>query len=145
VAFVSGKACSVRFGEPDVHGNIFAVVGMGAWKMTGVATDLLESTAFLNTTKKFMSGLLDYGEVTFEGLYDPADTTGQVPLISANLSGTTLTTVRLYVDSTSYWAPNLTADSASGLLIRSFAIEVEKSGLAKISFTGKATGPWTLV
>lgn len=138
MAFKAGKACAVKLGTATV-------VGMGTWRMPGVNTDLIETTSFGDSAKKFITGLLDYGDVSFEGLYDPADSTGQAALIAANLSGTTLTTVRLYVDNTSYWAPNLTADSASGMLVQSFSIEAEKSGAMRISFSGRATGPWALV
>lgn len=138
MAFKAGKACAVKLGT-----NL--VKGMGAWRMPGISTDLIETTSFGDTAKKFIAGLLDYGDVSFDGLYDPADTTGQGALISANLTGSTLTDIRLYVDNTSYWAPNLTADSSSGMLVQSFAVESEKSGAIRISFSGKATGPWALV
>lgn len=122
------------------------VVGMGNWKLTGITVDLLESTAFGDTAKQYMTGLLDYGSVSFGGLYDPADTTGQTMLMSALSANSKIgNSIRLYVNAASYWTPNITAVSASGMLVQSVTIGADKSGLATIEFTGKCTGPWTLV
>lgn len=121
------------------------VVGMGVWKMSGITVDQLDATAFGDTAKEFLTGLMDYGNIEFSGLYDPADTTGQTALINALSGNTKVTNIRLYVDNTSYWMPDITADAASGMYVTNFSISADKSGLAQISFTGKATGPWALV
>ena len=121
------------------------VVGMGNWKLSGIEVDLLESTAFGDTAKQFMTGLLDYGSVTFGGLYDPADTTGQNILISAQLNNSKVANIRLYVDNTSYWTPNVTVVSAAGMLVQSVSVGMDKSGLGTIDFSSKCTGPWVLV
>ena len=138
MAFKAGHLCKVTLGEGTVS-------GMGNWKLSGVAVDMMESTAFGDTAKQFISGLLDYGTVTFSGLYDPADTTGQAVLISDNINNVKNTNIMLYVDSTSYWTPDTTTVTDAGLYMQSFNISVDKSGLAQIDFTGKCTGPWALV
>jgi hypothetical protein len=111
--------------------------------------DLLDSTSFGDTAKQFMTGMLDYGNVNFGGLYDAADTTGQAMLISANINNSKINNIRLYVDNTSYWTPNKTVASggltASGMYVQSISIGMDKSGLGTIKFTGKCTGPWALV
>jgi len=121
------------------------VVGQGNWKLDGITTDLLETTAFGDTAKSFMTGLLDYGTVSFGGLYDKTDSTGQDILISANKNSSKIGNIRLYVDSVSYWTPNVTAVSASGMYVTSVSIGTDKSGLATVEFQGKCTGPWLLV
>lgn len=138
MAFKAGQNAKVTLGTATV-------VGMGNWKLNGITVDLLESTAFGDTAKQFMSGLVDYGTVSFGGLYDPADTTGQNILVSAMLNNSKVTNVRLYVDNTSYWTPNITAVSAAGMLVQSVPIGMDKSGLGTIEFSGKCTGPWVLV
>ena len=138
MAFLAGNNAKVTLGSDTV-------VGMGMWEMPGINVDLLESTAFGDTAKQYMTGLLDYGDVTFSGLYDPADSTGQDILISANINNSKINNVRLYVDNTSYWTPNVTEVSAAGLILNSVSISMDKSGLATIKFSGKATGPWVLV
>lgn len=121
------------------------VLGMGTWKLDGITTDMLDCTSFGDTAKKYITGMLDYGTLSFSGFYDKADTTGQTALITANASNTKLTTVKLYVDSVSYWVANITADSDAGCYITSASIGTDKSGLATIDFQAKLTGPWTLV
>ena len=138
MAFKAGNNAKVTLGANTV-------VGMGTWELPGITVDLLESTAFGDTAKQYMTGLLDYGDVNFGGLYDPADTTGQDILLSANKNNSKIANIRLYVDNTSYWTPNVTADSDAGMLVQSTAISMDKSGLATIKFSGKATGAWVLV
>lgn len=138
MAFKAGNNCKVTLGANTV-------VGMGTWELPGITTDLLESTAFGDTAKQYMTGLLDYGDVNFEGLYDPADVTGQDILLSANLNNSKIANIRLYVDNTSYWTPNVTEVSAAGMLVQSVAIGSNKSELMTIKFGGKCTGPWVLV
>jgi len=141
MGFIRGSGAAVKLGANTV-------VGMGTWELPGISVDLLDSTAFGDTAKQYMTGMLDYGNVNFGGLYDPADTTGQNVLISANLNNSVIGNIRLYVDNTSYWTPNKTVASgglsASGMLVQSTAIGMDKSGLGTIKFTGKCTGPWVL-
>lgn len=137
MAFLRGSNAKVTLGAATV-------IGMGTWELPGISVDLLDSTSFGDTAKQYLTGMLDYGNVNFGGLYDPADTTGQNTLLSANLNNSKIANIRLYVDNTSYWTPNVTAVSASGMLVQTTAIGMDKSGLATIKFTGKCTGPWVL-
>ncbi len=138
--------CAFKAGNhAKVTVNAITVVGMGNWKLNGITVDLLESTSFGDTAKQFLTGLIDYGTVTFGGLYDPGDTTGQSVLLSAQLNNSKIASLALYVDNTSYWTPNVTAVSAAGVLVQTVVIGVDKGGLATIEFTGKCTGPWVLV
>jgi hypothetical protein len=121
------------------------VLGMGNWKLNGVTVDLLESTAFGDTAKQFVTGLLDYGSVTFGGLYDVADSTGQTLLASACNNNSKISVIRLYVNNTSYWCPDTTTLATAGVLIQSYSIGFDKSGLGTIEFSAKATGPMKLV
>lgn len=138
MAFKAGNNAKVTLGAATV-------VGMGNWQLSGITVDLLETTSFGDTAKQFITGLLDYGAANFGGLYDPGDTTGQQMLVSANINNSKIGNIRLYVDNTSYWTPNVTVVSAAGLLMQSVAIGQDKSGLATIEFSGKCTGPWVLV
>lgn len=138
MAYKSGHSAKVTLGSNTV-------VGMGNWKLNGISVDLLESTAFGDSAKQYMTGLVDYGTVSFGGLYDPADTTGQNILLSALLNNSKIGNVRLYVDNTSYWTPNVTAVSAAGMIMQSVPIGMDKSGLGTIEFSAQCTGPWVLV
>ncbi len=138
MAFKPGNNAKVTLGAATV-------VGMTNWSMDGISVDLLDKSAFGDIAKKYMTGLLDYGTISFNGHYDPADTTGQTILQSANMNNSKITNIRLYVDATSYWCPNITADSDAGLLIQTFKIGMAHNGLGTIDFSGKASGPWVLV
>lgn len=141
MAFKAGNKAKCTLGASTI-------VGMGNWKLDGISVDLLETTSFGDTAKQFITGLLDYGNVTFGGLYDPSDTTGQQVLVSANINNSQVGNIRLYIDSANYWTPNKTVASgglsAAGMYVQSVAIGIDKSGLGTIDFSGKATGPWCL-
>ena len=117
------------------------VLGMGNWKMSGITVDLLESTAFGDTAKQFITGLIDYGTVTFGGVYDVSNAGGQSTLISAMLNNSKIPNLHLFINSVSSWVPNVTGLSAAGVLITSVSIGQDKSGLGTIEFAGKYTGP----
>ena len=142
MAFKAGNLAKVTLGAT-------VIAGMANWKLSGVTVDLLESTAFGDTAKQFMTGLLDYGTVTFSGLYDPADTVGQGILISALMNNSKISVIRFYVDAASYWCPNTSFGSGgisgAGILVQSVSIGQDKSGLASIDVSAKASGPFWLV
>jgi len=146
----SGKDCKVTIGSATV-------VGMGAWSITGITSEQIDSSAFGTTWKTFEWGMKDGGTVSFNGFADPGDTTGQEELIQAQIEATDLTTVRFYIDSTSYYTCNATTGYLSPstttgndtpisvLNITSHDISADKGGLVAISFTGKASGPLVLI
>ncbi len=79
------------------------------------------------------------------GMYDPADTTGQKVLIDAKLAATKITTLRLYIDSTSYWTIDLSEDSSDGCYIQSVDIEHDKAGVAQVTINVLGYGKISLV
>lgn len=133
------------------------VVGMGSWKLEGIVADEFESTAFQDNWKQYMHGAKDGGTLTFAGLYDPADTTGQQAIMNANLENTDLTDLRFYVDDTSYFVPCQTtgyfspttttgADTLPGYVnIVGYNVEADKGGLMAIDFSAKVSGAMVLV
>jgi hypothetical protein len=134
---IKGKFCKVCLGT-------FQIAGLGSWEMTGVTTDLLESTEFGDDWKQFEMGLKDGGEITFSGLYDRTDSTGQEDVIDANLNDTQVTDFRCYVDTTSYWVPATTSPT-SYVLITQWRISADKSGLVQFSGTAKISGKMHIV
>jgi len=145
-----GKDCSVKLATNSI-------VLMGTWSLSGVNTDQLETTAFGNEWKTYEFGLKDGGTVSFSGLYDATDTTGQHELMEANVEATDLTDIRLYINTTSYFVPNQTdgyfsptvttgaSTEESHVNITSLNINSDKSGLVNIDFTGKVSGVMVLV
>jgi len=150
MAYKPAHKCTVKLGANNI-------VGMGTYSLSGIASDQLESTSFGDEWKTYEFGLKDGGTVSFNGHYDPADSTGQQALISANVEATDLTTLRFYVDDTSYFeacqttgylSPTTTTGASteeSLLNITSIDIGADKSGLMTISFQAKVSGALVLV
>jgi len=117
----------------------YNIAGMGTWSMDGVSRETIEDTAFGDTVKKYVFGFMDGGSLSFDGNYDPEDSTGQAILNSACKNASVLGSgsIRLYIDNTSYW----TVESGGELLVtKANAITMDKNGLGKISFTAKVSG-----
>lgn len=138
MAAKKGKDCQVTDGANKI-------LGMGTWTIGGITSDQLDDTEFGDDWKTYLLGLKDGGEVSFSGYYDPADTTGQDVLRTANANETEMTDIRFYVDNTSYWRPNSTGTPLSHILVTSWDINVDKSGLVQCSFTGKVSGKMDFV
>lgn len=145
-----GKDCAVKLGTNSV-------VGMGTWTLDGIVVDEHDASSFEDTWKQYEYGMKDGGTLSFNGHYDPADTTGQQALQQANLYNSSLTTIRFYVDSTSYYepcqstgyfSPTLTTGAptqVSNVRITAYNVSADKSGLMQISFTAKVSGVMVLV
>ena len=132
MASKSGFAAKVTMGT-------YTIAGMGSWSMDGVSRETIEDTAFGDTVKKYVFGIMDGGTLSFEGNYDPSDSTGQTVLDSACKNASLLGSgsIRLYIDNTSYWT---VASNGQLLVTKANAISMEKNGLGKISFSAKVSG-----
>ena len=62
-----------------------SVVGIGTWSLDGIQVEEFDASAFGDTWKKFEYGMKDGGSISFNGHYEPTDTTGQQALQQANL------------------------------------------------------------
>jgi hypothetical protein len=113
---------------------------------------MIDYTAFGDTVSKYKPGMLDPGELTFEGFYDASDSTGQAKFITALSSGGSIANttfvsgrvskLRLYAnDDTTfdgYGAWSCTGSSGE-LYITSFESETNKDGIASVRFTAKVS------
>jgi len=145
-----GKDCAVKI-------STNAVTYMGTWSLSGTSVDQLDTSAFGDTWKQYSFGLKDGGQISFAGFYDPADTTGQNAFRFANCQNSALTTIRLYVNSVSYYEPcqttsyfsptitNVASTVLSSVYITSFDISADKSGMVNVSFTAKVSGVMVLI
>jgi len=133
------------------------VVGIGNWSIDGITTDQVDASALGDNWMSYKFGMKDGGTITFAGLADPADTTGQEALEIANIENTELTTLRLYVDDTSYYEPCQTTGyfspasttgndtTVSYVNVTGYNISADKSGMVNISFNCKVSGMMVLV
>ena len=95
---LTGKDCAVKLGTATV-------VGIGNWSIDGQSRQEIESTAFGDEYATYELGVIESGTISFSGNYDPDDTTGQEAIIAAWDAASELTTIRLYIDNTSYFEP----------------------------------------
>jgi len=150
MAFKKGKYCEVQLGTAKIS-------GMGTWTLNGVSLAQLDETEFGDNWMHFSFGLGDGGTLSFNGIYDPDDSTGVESLQQKNMNGTNITDIKMFIDSTSYYEPCQTTgyfspNSTSGndsepshVNVTSWDINVDKAGLAQISFQAKVSGCMVLV
>lgn len=150
---IVGKNCKVTLGANTV-------LGIGTWNMDGVTSDSYPNDELGDLWKTYQFGQKDGGTITFNGLYKLGDSTGQVALRKAQAADppTNITTIRLYVNNTSYYEPCQTtgywasgADSTGYGTVLSYVnitacpIGVDKAGLGTASFTAKISGVMVMV
>ena len=131
-----GRYASVKLGS-----NL--VANLTNWSID-INMDDIDVTAFGSVWGKSMPGFQRWTG-TAEGYYDPADTNGQAVLQDDALSATKITDIRFYIDSTSYWTPDVTNDSDAGCYINTVSIRHDKAGVAAVTFNILGYGPLTLV
>jgi hypothetical protein len=132
MATKSGRIASVRLGTVKI-------AGQGTWTLSGFSREVIEEDSWDLDVKNKHFGIGDAGEVSFSGLYDALDATGQDSLNSACMNSSLLTgfALRFYVDSTSFW----TATTGGSILItKVMSITMEKSGMGTCDFTGVING-----
>ena len=132
MATKSGRIASVRVGT-------FKVAGQGTWSYGGFTREIIEEDSWDLDIKKKHFGVGDAGELTFSGLYDIADTTGQDLLNSACLNSSAFThnDLRFYVDNTSYWTVDTGYDIKTS---KCHSITMEKSAMGTVDFTAVPSG-----
>jgi len=135
----SGHKCKVTLGATQI-------LGIGTWSWSGFSKELLEDVEFGDSYDDYVAGLMRCGTIAFSGKYKKDDTTGQDYLRSCLLNDLTLTSLRLYADSVSYFTPNSTTAVGGGLpaetpvghvKVTSIDTTFDKGALGEISFTAQ--------
>lgn len=131
-----GRYASIKLGNALVQ-------NLGKWTLD-IKMDEIDTSVFGSVWGKKIPGMQAWTGA-IEGFYDPADTTGQLALHNAALAATKLTDLRYYIDSTSYWTPDVTGESAAGAYISSINVAHDKAGVASITMNVIGYGKITLV
>ena len=127
---------SGRIAKVEYNGN--TVAGQGTWTLSGFTREVIEEDSWDLDIKKKHFSVGDAGTITFSGLYDALDATGQDLLNSACLNSSAFSgglsnasTLNFYVDNTSYW----TVDTGGKILItKCESITLEKSSMGVVDF-----------
>ena len=133
------------------------VLGIGVWSMDGMTIAELDNTEFGDKSTKYVLGIQDGGTITFAGNHKPGDTTGQDKLLEYWDARSQITSMRFYIDETSYYEPcqttsylhpawTSTANTVlSSVLMTAAPINYDKGALGQIGFTVRVNGNMVLV
>ncbi|MGB9613901.1 MAG: phage tail tube protein [Fervidobacterium sp.] len=119
--------------KPEGATTATKVLEISKWSLD-ISTDEIETTSFdSDGWKEFLTGLGEWSG-SFEGNFNPSDTTGQVALLNAILNKT-LSEVELHVNDTVKF---------SGKVKLSTSIETPVDDKVSVSFDFKGTGKLTV-
>lgn len=136
MATYNGRNASVKKGT-------YTVAEFVSWSLK-LGNDEIDTSAFGSTWKKTDVGQRGWS-LSVEGHYDPSDTDGQKALETAWANGSLVNDVKLYVDNTSYWVPDVTTDASAGGRVTDYECSMENKGVGKMSMTLSGSGPITFV
>jgi hypothetical protein len=129
---------SGRIARVDVNGN--KITGQGTWTLSGFTREIIEEDSWDVDIKKKYFSVGNAGTLTFSGLHDPDDATGQDLLDEACNDSSTWDEAdgfRLYVDNTSYWGLHA---GATILITKVQSITMEKSSMGTVDFEAHIEG-----
>lgn len=141
---IEGKNCKV-----EIDG--VAIAGMGTWKYTPGQAAEIDDTEFGDTSEKILLGIRKRGSISFDGIAKLSNAE-QEKLKRASINGTNITSIALRMASsramvpcvtTGYHSPLSTTGNATQpgwVNITGFDISSDKSGSAKVSFSGVVSG-----
>lgn len=116
------------------------VAEMTDWSIE-VTADIIREDVFGDTwAKKHGLAATDW-TATVNGLVDLTDSNGQVALENAVISGTKMSTLRFYVDSTNYYTSDTDSDANAGAYITSYSPGTAQGDVARVSISIEGTGP----
>lgn len=116
------------------------IAEMASWDLE-ISADAITEAVFGNTWTE-TQGLATTGwTATVTGLYDITDTAGQTVMRNATISGTKITTIRFYVDSSNYYTPDTSSDADAGCYITSHAPAIAQGDVARVTYSVTGTGP----
>jgi len=132
----NGRNASVKKGT-------YTVAEIASWSLD-LSNDEIDTTSMGSTWKKSDVGMRGWS-LSVEGHYDPSDGDGQGAIETAWANGSLINDIKLYVDNTSYWVPDVTTDSDAGGRVTAYAVSQAHDTVAGISFTLSGSGPITFV
>lgn len=136
MATKNGRNSSVKYGT-------YTVAEMASWDLD-LSNAEIDTTVFGSTWGKSDVGMRKW-TLTVAGFYDPTDANGQNAMEDKWADGTLVSTIKCYVDNTSYWVPDTTTDSQAGGRVTTYRIGATKDGVASVNFTLSGSGPITFV
>ena len=133
------------------------ILGIGNWSIDGMSIAELDDTEFGDESTKYVLGIQDGGTITFAGNHKPGDTTGQDAILEYFDQRTQITSMRFYIDETSYYTPcattgylhpafTSTANTVvSNVIMTAAPVNYDKGALGAVSFTVRVNGNMVLI
>lgn len=132
----NGRDATVKYGT-------YTVAEMASWSLD-LSNEEIDTTSFGSTWGKSDVGMRKWS-LSVSGHYDPSDSTGQAMIEAAWAAASLINSVKIYVDNTSYWIPDVTTDSNAGGRVTTYTINQAHNTVASISLTLSGSGPITFV
>lgn len=132
MAIATGKDCKATFGD-------VTILDMVDYSFT-LDTPLIEAEVFGTEWNRVAGQGVKAAGGSMSGLMNTADTTGQVALENAVISGTAITDFRLYINDTDYWASNTGNDADACVYFSNINITAAPSDITKISVDFRYNG-----
>jgi hypothetical protein len=128
---ISGKNAKVLYGTNVIAGQV-------EWSMSGFSQSVTETTAFGDTIKTFVAADAgDPGTISFNGNYDPTDSSGQLALETVCKAGSGITNLYLYANTNTFWR----IGSGGVIIVTKVSnITLPRNGIGKLTFEGQASG-----
>ena len=132
----NGREATVKYGT-------YTVAEMASWSLD-LSNEEIDTTSFGSTWGKSDVGMRKWS-LSVSGHYDPSDSTGQNSIEAAWAAGSLINNIKVYVDNSSYWIPDVTTDSNAGGRVTTYTINQAHNTVASISLTLSGSGPITFV
>ena len=129
---ISGKNGKVMYGSVVVAEQV-------SWSMSGFSMPVTSApTAFGDTGAKVyeIAELGEAGTIEFNGNYDPSDTAGQQALAKVCETGTQLTNLCLYANTSTFWR---VASGGYIIVTKANAVSLPRNNFGTISFSGQVS------
>ena len=132
MAIATGKDCKATFGTTTIADMVDYSFSL--------ESPLVEAEVFGTEWNRVAGQGVKAAGGSMSGLMNTADTTGQVALENAVISGTMITDFRLYINETDYWASNTVDDADAGVYFSNINITAAPSDITKISVDFRFNG-----
>jgi len=130
----NGRNAKVTYGT-------YTIAELASWTLD-LSNDEIDTSAFGSTWKKSDVGMRGWS-LSVSGHYAPDDDDGQAKIEAQWAAGSLVSTIKIYVDASSYWAPDVATDTNAGGRVTSYALSQAHDAVAGISFTLSGSGPIT--
>jgi hypothetical protein len=130
---ISGRLAAVKLGTDIIR-------GLGKWDLD-ITTKENDDTEFGSGWESTNVGMLGW-KCSFSGHVNATDAQ-QALLVDYLESGALIQNIRLYVNDTIYYAPDLATDADAGGRVTSYKVSQSKDGIATLDINLAGSGPIT--